>query len=335
MKYEILDIITEAYDNDEISPEDALAYADFVECADLSDGDDVEILTEMVDILSWDDDYYMTEGRNIGKKVAKEKKVSKFKAKLANAKAAISRNKGKILAGAAIAGGVGAAVGAGYAAGRSGSNRRHAGVIQGLTDELSKKSADYDKVKNAFKQANDKKRTTRLWNSRLRDQRDNLRDELSKLSKKSADYDKVKNAFKQANNMKRTNAGALNAMIGQYSNLSGEFGRTCVKNCELSDEVRNLRKDAEAYKLHKRADAYRKALAHAGDSIKNRASVNLDDVNKPSVGPYAKARAGLGDYIKNRTSVNINDVRNPVTQDQLDELNRKLNMSRSNRKRKR
>ena len=101
MKYEILDIITEAYNNEEISPEDAIAYANFVECADLSDGDDVEILTEMVDILSCTDDYYMPESRNLGSEVANKKKESKAKAKLANAKAAISRNKRKILLGGA------------------------------------------------------------------------------------------------------------------------------------------------------------------------------------------------------------------------------------------
>ena len=294
MKYEILDIITEAYNNEEISPEDAIAYADFVECADLSDGDDVEILTEMVDILSWDDDYYMTEGRNIGKKVAKEKKESKFKAKLANAKAAISRNKGKILAGTAIAAGI---AGAGYAAGRTGSNRRHAGVIQGLTDELSKKSADYDKVKNAFRQANAQKR-----------------DKAHSISRLTNAYAALGNSYDRMRERNRV----LNS-----------------DNSKLLAKVDALQKDVNSYNMEKRADAYRKALAHAGDSIKNRASVNLDDVNKPSVGPYTKARAGLADYIKNRASVNIDDVRNPVTQDQLDELNRKLNISRSNRKRKR
>lgn len=261
MKYEILDIITEAYNNEEISPEDAIAYADFVECADLSDGDDVEILTEMVDILSCTDDYYMTEGRNIGRKVAKEKKQSKFKAKLANAKAAISRNKGKILAGAAIATGI---AGAGYAAGRTGSNRRHAGVIQGLTDELSKKSADYDKVKNAFKQANSAKRSEQLRGNRLLSQRNSLQD----------------------------------ALKNQTTNNQMNMAKLINSNATLKKQLADAKKDVEAYAQHKRADAYSKALAHAGDSIKNRASVNLDDVNKPS-----------------------------VTQDQLDELNRKVNTS--------
>ena len=294
MKYEILDIITEAYNNDELSAEDAVAYADFVECADLNDGDDVEILTEMVDILAYDDDCYMMEKKTDTKNDSKEKKKSKFKAKLANAKAFVSRNKGKIAAGVLGAAGI---AGAGYAAGRTGSNRRHAGVIQGLNDELSKKSADYDKVKNAFKQANAQKR-----------------DNADIISRFRTAYDALGNSYDRARE--------------RNSNLRSD-------NSKLLAKVDALQKDAEAYKLHKRADAYSKALAHAGDSIKNRASVNLDDANKPSVGPYAKARAGLGDYIKNRTSVNINDVRNPVTRDQLDELNRKLNISRSNRKRKR
>lgn len=256
MKKEIVELITEAYNNDEITAEDAMSYAEFVECADLEDGDDVDLLTEMVDMLGFADTVYES-GNKIEKAQKKAEKKEKYRAKLANAKAAISRNKGKILAGAAIATGIASA---GYAAGRTGSNRRHAGVIQGLNDELSKKSADYDKVKNAFKQANAQKRD------------------------KAHDISTLKNAYVALDN-------SYDRMRKRARDLNSD-------NSKLLAKVDALQKDVNSYNMRKRADAYSKALAHAGDSIKNRASVNLDDVNKPS-----------------------------VTQDQLDKLNRKVNAS--------
>ena len=268
MKYEILDIITEAYDNDEISPEDALAYADFVECADLSDGDDVEILTEMVDILSWDDDYYMTEGRNIGKKVAKEKKESKFKAKLANAKAFVSRNKGKIAAGALGAAGIAGAAGLGYAAGRAGSDRRNATTIQGLNDTLSAKSKKLDETRQLFKQANTAKRSAIASSKRLQSQSDDLL------------YQR---------NMQAKTARWLNDEL-QKSN--GRWAKTLHELDKLKEENRKL---SEREALRRRGDAYKKALSGTGvaDSIKNRASGNIDQFKPATAAQIAALQQKL------------------------------------------
>ena len=274
MKKEIVELITEAYNNDEITAEDAMSYAEFVECADLEDGDDVDLLTEMVDMLGFIDTVYES-GNKIEKAQKKAEKKKKYKEKLANAKATIAANKGKILKGAAIASGVGAAVGAGYVAGKSTSDKKHGEIIKGLNSELTKKTADYDKVKNAFKQANLKKRSEQLWSNTLRDQRNNLQQELK------------------------------NRTMNDQMNMA----KLINSNETLKKQLADAKKDAEAYAQHKRADAYTKALANAGNSIKDRAHVNLDDFNDKS--------------------------KMPATQLQIDKLNRKLNGSINKSKRKR
>ena len=132
MKSKLKLAIYEACENGVISVEDAQTYVNFVECADLYDADDVDVLTEMVDTLADDGDAYYEsaeeyvldylmekaekkEKSNLKDKLGKKKNGAGQETKFARLKAKLAANKGKILKGAAIAGGVGAAVGAGVA----------------------------------------------------------------------------------------------------------------------------------------------------------------------------------------------------------------------------
>lgn len=127
MKSKLKLAIYEACENGVISVEDAQTYVNFVECADLDDADDVDVLTEMVDALADDGDayyesaeeyvldYLMEKAEKKEKFSLKDKLGKKKETKFARLKAKLAANKGKILKGAAIAGGVGAAVGAGVA----------------------------------------------------------------------------------------------------------------------------------------------------------------------------------------------------------------------------
>ena len=286
MKYEILDIITEAYNNDELSAEDAVAYADFVEYADLNDGDDVEILTEMVDILAYDDDCYMMEKKTDTKNDSKEKKKSKFKAKLANAKAFVSRNKGKIAAGVLGAAGIAGAAGIGYAAGKTGSDRRNSTTIQGLNDALSAKSKKLDETRQLFKQANAAKRYQKDWKDHYRS---SSRTAAYAARLAAEQNQKLRTAFKQANAMKRSLKEDNDNLVkrveiaddraAEYRNLASKHADTASDRLtELRMLRRENRKLSEREALRNRGDAYRKALSGTGvaDSIKNRASGNID-----------------------------------------------------------
>lgn len=129
MKSKLKLAIYEACENGVISAEDAQTYLNFVECADLDDAEDVTVLTEMVDAISCADDEavyesaedyvldYLMEKAEKAEKASLKDKLTKKKAepekKSAKLKAKIAANKGKILKGAAIVGGVGAGV-AGY-----------------------------------------------------------------------------------------------------------------------------------------------------------------------------------------------------------------------------
>lgn len=129
MKSKLKLAIYEACENGVISAEDAQTYLNFVECADLDDAEDVTVLTEMVDAISCADDEavyesaeeyvldYLMEKAEKAEKASLKDKLTKKKAepekKSAQLKAKIAANKGKILKGAAIAGGVGATVVAG------------------------------------------------------------------------------------------------------------------------------------------------------------------------------------------------------------------------------
>ena len=51
MKNEIVELITESYESGKITITEAQEYVNFVECADFNDTGDVDILTEMVEVL--------------------------------------------------------------------------------------------------------------------------------------------------------------------------------------------------------------------------------------------------------------------------------------------
>ena len=152
----LVEAIGEAYEEGKISAEDANTYLEFVECADLEDPDDVDVLTEMVDAISYGD-YYLekSEVHPQSKSYKKTKRSSKLKAKNAANKGKIAANKGKLLKGAAIAGGVAAAVGAGYAAGKSTSDKKHDKFIKYLNNELTNKTAEYADAKEKLRSKND------------------------------------------------------------------------------------------------------------------------------------------------------------------------------------
>lgn len=166
MKSDILDLIIEAYNNDMISADDAVAYTEFVECANLEDVNDVNNLMEMSNALGRE--LYLTEKAFSKKPVKKE---SKFKAKVANVTAKLNKHKKKIATGAAI---VGAGV-LGYTAAKlgdkkkvndlksaldfeKGNNQVLSSTIQRRNNEYESLNKKYDAVKDAFKQANVKKR---------------------------------------------------------------------------------------------------------------------------------------------------------------------------------
>ena len=133
MKSKLKLAIYEACENGVISVEDAQTYVNFVECADLDDADDVDVLTEMVDALADDGDAYyesaeeyvldylmekaeQKEKSSLKDKLRKKKDTdTKQETKFARLKAKLAANKGKIAKGALAALGAGAAVGAGVA----------------------------------------------------------------------------------------------------------------------------------------------------------------------------------------------------------------------------
>lgn len=276
MKNDLLEIIVEAYNNDEISTEDAVAYSEFVECADLENVSDVEVLTEMVDSLlpSDCDDYYIEKscGGSKSKPNNKEKKQSKFKAKLANAKAKISANKGKIAAGAAI--GLGGAA-LGYAGAKSKSNKVISNLENRTADLMTRNSELVNRnsaLKDAFKSANKAKRNEIKSSRNLLNQRNGLQKEVQ--SKDDAFRDMAVRYADQISN---------NAKLRRHLD-------TALKD---SDELRTIR----------RAEVYRKARENGYNGVK--------------------------DSINNRAHVDLS-----VKQEQLDELNRKLNASTRKRKKR-
>ena len=251
MKNELLDIITEAYNNDELSAEDAVAYADFVEYADLDDDEDVEILTEMVDTLTYDDDYYMMEKKTDTKNDSKEKKKSKFKAKLANAKAFVSRNKGKIAAGALGAAGIAGAAGLGYAAGRTGSDRRNAATIQGLNAKL-------DETRSLFKQANAAKRSATRANADLGDRIKGLQNSV--------------NAYKRADAYRNAKAG-----VADYIQSRRRDGA----NIDMYRPDTASSGDSQTTRLLGTGSSAPRSLAPSSSSPKRLSTSDISSRNKP------------------------------------------------------
>lgn len=130
MKSKLKLAIYEACENGVISAEDAQTYLEFVECADLEDASDVDVLTEMVDAISMSDEDVVYESaedyvldylmEKCGKGEAAKGKCGSGKpkkdsgSKVSKLKAKIAANKGKIAAGAvgaaALAGGAVAGV---------------------------------------------------------------------------------------------------------------------------------------------------------------------------------------------------------------------------------
>ena len=133
MKSKLKLAIYEAYENGVISEDDAETYLGFVECADLDDADDIDVLTEMVDALADDGDAYYESAEEyvldylMEKAEQKEKSSLKDKlrkkkdtdteqeTKFARLRAKLAANKGKIAKGALAALGAGATIGAGVA----------------------------------------------------------------------------------------------------------------------------------------------------------------------------------------------------------------------------
>ena len=117
MKSKLKLAIYEACEDGIISAEDAQTYLNFVECADLEDPDDVDVLTEMVDAISYDGEGYYESAEDYvldylmekcGKGEAKKTKEKSTKnkenpeKKIAKLKANIAANKGKIAAGVGV-----------------------------------------------------------------------------------------------------------------------------------------------------------------------------------------------------------------------------------------
>ena len=188
-----MELILESYECGDIDIDDANTYIEFVEYADLEDIGDIDVLTEMVDLLIDDGDMYYENGN---KPKLTPEQAARRKAEKKAKRMKVLKTGGKVLALGGLAAGAGLA---GYKA----SDKKNHEKIQELDKKLQV-------TKDAFKQANAAKRSERDARNLLGAFNDDIYDSLlwrnQELEKRNFD---LKSAFRQANSRKREVKSAL------------------------------------------------------------------------------------------------------------------------------
>ena len=148
MKKQIRELVVESYECGDIDIDHAGILMDFVEYSDLGDRYDLDMLTEMVDVLIDDGCMYYeaTDKIKLSPKELAQKKAER--------RAKIKKVTGKV--GKAL--GVGALIAGGAYGGYKASERKNSGTINELRTNSDKLQKKLQATKNAFRQANREKR---------------------------------------------------------------------------------------------------------------------------------------------------------------------------------
>lgn len=166
MKSRLKLAVYEAAENGTLGVNDAAAYLDFIECADLNDAEDVDVLTEMVDTLAGGEAYYesaeeavlsyLVEAKEAKKENKLKEKIDSLKAgkkkeagsgKAAKLKEALAKNKKKIAVGAGTVAGLAGTGAAAYLADKKLNGGKGAAAVKNATGTVAQKIASLRKKK--------------------------------------------------------------------------------------------------------------------------------------------------------------------------------------------